>query len=89
MPAPGPGDLLGGCRIEETIGRGGMGVVYRARQDGLGRDVAIKVIAPERLDDPEARRRFLRELRADGGGRASQRGPGPRGRARRTTAPTS
>ena len=59
-----PGAELGRCRIEETIGRGGMGVVYRAHQLDLGRDVAVKVISPERVEDPAARRRFLREVRA-------------------------
>ena len=56
--------MVGGCRIEEMLGRGGMGVVYRACQLELRRDVAVKVIAPERVDDPGARRRFLREVHA-------------------------
>jgi hypothetical protein len=58
------GTELEGCRIEETVGRGGMGVVYRARQLDLDRDVAIKVITPERVDDERARARFLSEARA-------------------------
>ena len=46
LPAAEPqADLLGGCRLEEEIGRGAMGVVYRARQDELDRTVAVKVIA--------------------------------------------
>ncbi|MFM2091237.1 MAG: hypothetical protein RLZZ127_1726 [Planctomycetota bacterium] len=48
-------------RFEALIGRGGMGAVYRGVQLGLGRPVAIKVIAPERLADPRARERFRRE----------------------------
>ena len=55
--------MLGGCRIEEVIGRGGMGVVYRALQLDLGRLVAVKVIAAERAGDAEFRERFVREAR--------------------------
>ena len=58
------GTEFGGCRIEELIGRGGMGVVYRARQLELSRAVAIKLIAPECTGDATARERFLREARA-------------------------
>jgi DNA-binding beta-propeller fold protein YncE len=61
-----PGTMLGGCRIEAVVGRGGMGVVYRAHQLDLERDVALKVIAPELVEDPETRRRFLSEARAAG-----------------------
>jgi serine/threonine-protein kinase len=57
------GDVLGGCRIEEVIGRGGMGIVYRALQLDLGRPVAVKVIAAERAGDAEFRERFVREAR--------------------------
>jgi predicted Ser/Thr protein kinase len=64
MQALGPGAMVGGCRIEEVLGRGGMGVVYRARQLELDREVAVKVIAPERLEDAGAQRRFLGEIRA-------------------------
>jgi hypothetical protein len=59
-----PGSILSGYRIDGVIGRGGMGVVYRAEELALGRTVAVKVIAPELLDDPTARERFLREARA-------------------------
>ena len=58
-----PGSEIGGCRIEEVAGRGGMGVVYRATQLDLGRPVAIKVIAADRARDPGLRVRFSLEAR--------------------------
>jgi len=63
VPELRPGDVLGGCRIERVIGRGGMGVVYRALQLDLGRPVAVKVIAADRATDGEFRERFAREAR--------------------------
>src|SRR4051794_9313850 len=59
-----PGTDFAGFRIESVIGRGGMGVVFRARQPELDRIVALKVIAPERIEDDGAVDRFLREARA-------------------------
>jgi eukaryotic-like serine/threonine-protein kinase len=48
-------------RIEQLLGRGGMGAVYRARDVRLDRQIAVKVVRPELLDDNDARRRFRRE----------------------------
>jgi YVTN family beta-propeller protein len=62
-----PGTVVAGYRIESMVGRGGMGVVYRALQLNLERIVALKVIAPELLDDEDVRRRFLAEARAAAG----------------------
>src|ERR1039458_5875876 len=58
-----PTAIIAGYRIEEILGRGGMGVVYRATQLALEREVAIKLIATERSDDPVFRERFTSESR--------------------------
>ena len=57
------GTTLGGYRIEERIGEGGMGVVYRAEQLALSRPVALKLIAIQFADDSGFRERFGRESR--------------------------
>ena len=63
-PVLAPGTLLASrYRIEGELGRGGMGVVYRARQIGLDRPVAVKVMPPHRLDERTGRQRFEREAR--------------------------
>ena len=54
---------MAGYRIDSVIGHGGMATVYRAEQLSLGRDVALKVLAPELAGDAEFRRRFLEESR--------------------------
>jgi hypothetical protein len=58
-----PQTVFAGCRIEEVVGRGGMGVVYRATQLRLMRPVALKLLAADRAADPEFRTRFEREWR--------------------------
>ena len=58
------GQLIGHYRVLEKIGAGGMGEVFRARDERLGRDVALKLIRPASSDNPEHLRRFELEARA-------------------------
>ena len=62
----GPGRVIAGYVIVEEINRGGMGVIYKAKQPGVNRVVALKVITPSKLDQPATRARFKREVRASG-----------------------
>jgi predicted Ser/Thr protein kinase len=63
--ALGPGDFVDRYAIVELQGAGGMGVVYRARDADLGRDVAVKLLqADDGRGDPAVQRRFLREAQA-------------------------
>jgi YVTN family beta-propeller protein len=63
MAEPAHGTVVAGCRLEEEVGRGGMGVVYRATDLSLERTVALKLIAPELTTNPDFRERFKRESR--------------------------
>lgn len=58
---PGVGEALGPYRIARELGAGGMGVVFEAVEQGLGRRVALKVLAVQLADEPEFRARFVRE----------------------------
>jgi len=59
--------LAGEYSIERELGRGGMGIVYLAREVRLAREVAIKVLPPALATDPERRAQFLREAQMAAG----------------------
>jgi serine/threonine protein kinase len=66
-PAPRIGTEFAGYRIEGLLGRGGMGVVYRAEHPRLGATIALKVMDPELAMNEVFRERFVREARAAAG----------------------
>src|SRR5579864_8076937 len=58
------GRTLSHYELLEEIGKGGMGVVYKARDTRLDRFVAIKLLPPEKMADPDRKRRFVQEAKA-------------------------
>src|ERR1700740_2074931 len=59
-----PGDTLGPYRLEELLGEGGMGLVFRAVREPDGEVVALKVMRFELIEDPVFGRRFQQDARA-------------------------
>src|SRR4051812_36553144 len=57
-------DSIPGYELEAEVGRGGMGIVYRARQTSIGREVAVKLLPPGATRDPAFVDRFLREAKS-------------------------
>ena len=80
------GTELAGYRIEAPIGRGGMGVVYRAEQLRLGRKVALKLLAPELAENAGFRARFEHESRLAAVARPPEHRAALRGRRGRRAA---
>ena len=61
---PNPGEVVGTFELEEAIGVGGMGAVFRADDAQLDREVALKLLPPDQTGDPEVVQRFYQEGRA-------------------------
>jgi len=66
VPAPSVGQVFGHYRLIEQIGAGGMGVVFRAHDEQLRRDVALKVLSSSLFSDEAGRERFRKEALAVG-----------------------
>lgn len=64
LPTGYSGKTIGEYRVVEEIGRGGMGVVYKAHDAKLDRDVAVKILPPHLASDADFAARFVREARA-------------------------
>jgi len=64
LPRRSSPERIGRYQVIERIGRGAMGVVYRAHDGAMGRDVALKVLMTDLEDDPDIRTRFHREAEA-------------------------
>ena len=64
IPLHSLGDTIGPFQLVDFLGRGGMGIVYRAQDDRLDRTVALKFLPAEWSEEPVLRERFSREARA-------------------------
>src|SRR5689334_17746628 len=64
VPVAAQPNMVGPYRMEERLGAGGMGEVYRATDTRLGRAVALKLLHPDQVANPMLKRRFLQEARS-------------------------